>query len=221
MAQELRVCILASGGIDSSLLIHQALQESAEVHPLYIAFDFFWEPLELESLKKLLQKMATPSLKELLVSSVSYGEFFPEHWGYHTDQVPDRHAPDTEVLIPGRNLFLFSQGALHCHSQDLSEIWIGSLKGNPYPDAEPTFFVEMEQLLSKAWGRDLKIRAPFRHLSKWELVNQFPDFPYHLTVTCLRPQGDHHCGNCNKCEERRINFQKAGLRDPTHYLFNP
>lgn len=221
MPKKSRVCVLASGGIDSALLIQEALNQQREIYPLYVAFDFQWEPSELEILHRLLNRLRSTLLQPLRVFPIAYREFFPDHWGFHFQKVPDRHAPDTDVGIPGRNFLLFSQAAVYAHAQELSEIWIGSLKGNPYADADPVFFEQMENLTAQSLGRIIKIRAPFRNLAKWEIMSQFPDFPYSLTVTCLRPNGVLHCGNCNKCEERKKHFQKARLTDPTSYQFIP
>ena len=41
--------------------------------------------------------------------------------------------------------------------------------------------------------------------------------PLALTLSCMNPQGDRHCGRCSKCRERRDAFREAGVADPTDY----
>ena len=41
--------------------------------------------------------------------------------------------------------------------------------------------------------------------------------PLALTLSCMNPQGDRHCGRCSKCRERQDAFRVAGLPDPTEY----
>ena len=48
-----------------------------------------------------------------------------------------------------------------------------------------------------------RVEAPFRFLSKEEVVRRAGDLPWRLTFSCLSPRGLSPCGRCNKCEERR------------------
>jgi 7-cyano-7-deazaguanine synthase len=41
--------------------------------------------------------------------------------------------------------------------------------------------------------------------------------PLELTFSCMRPLDGRHCGDCNKCAERRKAFRDAGLPDRTPY----
>ena len=41
--------------------------------------------------------------------------------------------------------------------------------------------------------------------------------PRELTFSCLNPKGYEHCGDCNKCTERKKAFFAAGIFDKTKY----
>jgi 7-cyano-7-deazaguanine synthase in queuosine biosynthesis len=38
-----------------------------------------------------------------------------------------------------------------------------------------------------------------------------------LTFSCINPKGYEHCGDCNKCTERKKAFFAAGVFDKTRY----
>ena len=41
--------------------------------------------------------------------------------------------------------------------------------------------------------------------------------PLEFTFSCLNPKGYDHCGECNKCVERKKAFFAAGVFDKTRY----
>jgi 7-cyano-7-deazaguanine synthase len=45
--------------------------------------------------------------------------------------------------------------------------------------------------------------------------------PLELTLSCMQPEDERHCGRCSKCRERRDAFRDAGIVDPTPYLVTP
>lgn len=218
MAPPLKVCLLVSGGLESALLLHIALQQGREVYPLYVACGFFWEKHEMESLKNFLGNFANPALKKLTIQEKPLREIYPDLWAYHPEKFPDQNSPLGSVYLPGRNLTLLMEGSLFAQRHGLQEIWIGVLGKNPYPDATRKFFDEFENLQAQAFKTPIKIQAPFQSLRKSELIAKYPDFPYRFNVTCLRPQGFRHCGTCYKCSERRRAFREAELADPTDYF---
>lgn len=211
------VCVLLSGGVDSALLLHVALSRGLDVAPLFLRAGFIWEEAEAHWLRKLTAALASPSLKELKIVPADLSPVLPRNWALSGENTPDAESPDEAVYLPGRNLYLFSIGAIYCQSAGLEEIWIGSLKHNPFPDTSDAFFSSFEATCRAGLDRPVRIRAPFRDRDKTELIRQFPDFPYELSFSCIHPRGFLHCGSCNKCEERRRHLKEAGIRDKTKY----
>jgi 7-cyano-7-deazaguanine synthase len=164
-----------------------------------------------------LDALENPNVKPLTVLSVPTAEIYGDHWSLSGAGVPDADAPDEEVLIPGRNILLIGLTAVWCSTHGISRIAIGSLDGNPFPDATPEFFDSYSRALSIGLGRDLQIEAPFRNLHKEEIIKRFKDLPLELTLTCMAPRDGIHCGQCNKCRERQLAFQKAGVADRSVY----
>ena len=131
--------------------------------------------------------------------------------------VPGAEESDSSVYLPGRNILLISLAAVWCSTHDVSRIAIGSLAGNPFPDATPKFFSDFASALSSGLNHFIEVKAAFRGLHKCDIIKQFKHLPLESTLTCMSPRGLKHCGQCNKCRERQLGFEKAGVRDLADY----
>jgi 7-cyano-7-deazaguanine synthase len=120
--------------------------------------------------------------------------------------------------LPGRNILLISLAAVWGSTHDVSRVAIGSLGGNPFPDASPQFFETFGQVLGTGLGRKVLIEAPMRGLHKEDIIRRFRNLPLELTLTCMAPRNSRHCGQCNKCYERQKAFSEAAIIDRTVYL---
>ena len=211
-----KISVLASGGLDSSVLVAE-LAKAARVYPIYVKCGLKWEAMELSALRSFLDALKSPYVMPLTVLEVPTAALYGDHWSLSGARVPDADAPDAEVFIPGRNILLLGLAAVWCSTHGVLRIAIGSLDGNPFPDATPEFFETFSHALSLGLGRAIQIDAPFRGLHKEELIRRFAALPLELTLTCMAPAGGIHCGQCNKCRERQRAFQKAGVPDRTAY----
>jgi 7-cyano-7-deazaguanine synthase len=199
---KMKICVLTSGGVDSAVLLGRSLETSLTVYPLYIRCGLAWEKAELHWLRRLLQALHRPSLRPLTVLDVPVKPLYEGHWSLTGRRVPGYASRDAAVYLPGRNLLFLSHAAVFCARHGLSEVWLGTLKANPFPDASPDFFRLAARTASKALGRSLVFRAPFAGLPKRAVVEKGRELPLHLAFSCLSPRGLRPCGRCNKCAER-------------------
>jgi 7-cyano-7-deazaguanine synthase len=216
-----RVAVLASGGLDSAVLLADLAHEET-VFPVYVAAGLAWEERELRALRAYLDAIASASLQPLTVLEMpSRGLYGNTHWSV-TGEAPGYDEPDETVYIPGRNVLLIGVTAVWCALNAVDAIAIGSLDDNPFPDATPAFFEDYGRLLSGALDHPLQVIAPYRRQHKAEIIARFPELPLHLTLTCMAPAerdgATLHCGACNKCRERREAFAAAGVEDRTAYV---
>ncbi len=211
-----RVAVLASGGLDSAVLIAD-LTESAEVFPVYVACGLIWEDAERAALDAYLAALDRPNLRPLVSLSLPVGPLYGVHWSTTGVDVPDAASLANAVYLPGRNVLLIGLAAVWCSTHAVPTIAIGSLDENPFPDATPRFFADYATLLSAALDFPLAIVAPYRGLHKDELIRRHADLPLGLSLSCMQAQGGRHCGACNKCAERRDAFAAAGIADLTRY----
>jgi 7-cyano-7-deazaguanine synthase len=212
-----RIAVLASGGLDSSVLVADQAR-TAEVFPIYIQWGLAWEATERAALQAFLAALNNPAVRPLTILSVPIGAMYGNHWSVTGEGVPGLEEPDSAVFLPGRNVLLIGLTAVWCSTHEVSRIAIGSLGGNPFPDATPEFFRDFGRILSVGLSHGVQVEAPYRDLHKSEIIQRFSDLPLELTLTCMAPRGGKHCGRCNKCGERRLAFEQAGVPDRTAYL---
>jgi len=226
-----RIAVLASGGIDSTVLAFKLAQEGHQIYLVFVRAGHPWEEAELSALGKILKAMDErhpgnpynlygPKVLLLPMEDV----YRREDWSLSGKNVPDDRAPDAAVEILGRNIVLLSKTAIYCALEGIPAMAIGSLAGNPFPDASPEFFKLGSAWFNMGLRTKLEVLAPFRDLSKDRVIKIGVELgiPLEFTLTCNNPQQISsdawiHCGHCNKCAERARGFEKAGVEDKTLY----
>ena len=214
------VCVLTSGGLDSAVLV-ATLARGRRVHPLYVRSGLAWERAERRLLARFLATLRRRGacIAPLAEASVPVAALYGRrHWSISGRGVPGARAALSSNYLPGRNLLLVSVAAVYCERAGVGRIALALLRGNPYPDATPRFLRDVGRVASQALARRLVVQAPFRTLSKAEVVRLGRSLPLELTLSCARPRGLRHCGRCTKCAERRAAFSRAGVSDLTDYV---
>ncbi len=214
-----RIAVLASGGLDSSVLLAD-LAGSAEVFPIYVRKGLLWEDEEVRSLNAFITALHSPNVRGVTELCVPVERLYGDHWSLTGEGTPGADTADDAVFLPGRNVLLVSLAAIWCSTHGVSQIALGSLGGNPFPDATPEFFSNFAGVLSVALGHRISVTAPYRRAQKHTLIRDFKHLPLHLTLTCISPRDRLHCGVCNKCNERRMAFKHAEIEDITIYAGN-
>jgi len=209
--------LLFSGGIDSAILLEQLLVEGRRVQPIYVACGLRWESAELAAARRYLAAVDAPGIGPLVELSAPLAPLIGEHWGVElataANSVPGADSADAEVFLPGRNLLLIAPAAIWCQTRGIAELAIGTLAANPFADATGAFLRQMEHLLCLSHGQSIRLRQPLAECSKSEIIGRYRGLPLELTFSCLNPVEGRHCGQCNKCGERRSAFEAAGVED--------
>lgn len=212
------VCALVSGGLDSCVMLASLAQQYRKVYPVFIRQGLAWETAELNSLRRFLRTARVPH-QALTILHLPANDLYRSHWSTTGRRVPGARTADEAVYLPGRNLMLLSKAAVFCALHKIDTIAVGSLGHNPFPDATPVFFREFATAASEALDFRIKISAPFRTLTKEQVVRRGLrlKLPLHLSFSCIAPKNGLHCGRCNKCAERQKAFRNAGVEDVTRY----
>jgi 7-cyano-7-deazaguanine synthase len=211
------VAVLVSGGVDSAVLTAELLRQGAAVHPIYVRFGMAWERAEEAHLRRYLDTLPAPRRHPLVVLEMPVAPVYDAHWSLSGQDVPDERTPDDAVYLPGRNLLLLTPPSVWCALHDVHVIALGTLKGNPFPDATDTFFATFSALARRGMEIDLEVVTPFAGLVKTDVIELGRGLALEHTFSCIDPQDDRHCGRCNKCFERRSAFRNAAIDDRTDY----
>jgi 7-cyano-7-deazaguanine synthase len=218
MGEREKVCVLASGGLDSSVSICELAREYDKVHPVFIRSGFVWESVELNWLKKFLAAAPLPNLQPLKMLDSPMNDVYGAHWSTTGDGVPDYEAAVDSNYLPGRNIVLLAKAAVYCVINHITTMALAPLHANPFPDSTPEFFQNYERLLNQGLHAHLRIITPYLHLTKSQVIQRGQHWPLGLTFSCIAPRDGHHCGACTKCAERQQAFHEAGVKDPTIYV---
>lgn len=227
-----RAAVLFSAGLDSAVLLADALaaarlapEASAKVAAIYISVGFAWEEEERAMAARLFASAPFAGAMEppVTLSFDMRDVFPPTHWAVR-GQPPAFDTPDEDVYLDGRNVILLAKAAVYlAHARTPARLLLGTLAGNPFPDATPAFFDATSRALSLGLGTPIAIAAPFAALHKSDVIRRGLELgvPLELTLSCMQPKDGLHCGQCSKCRERRDAFREAGVEDPTSYRHTP
>lgn len=212
-----RVAVLASGGLDSCVLLHELAKRYPAVFPVYIKSGLFWETVELSWLKKFLRAVNHPAIRPVAVMDMPTKDLYGKHWSVTGRDTPGYHAAVDSNYLPGRNLLLLAKTAVYCALNDIATVALALLEGNPFPDSRPAFLGALARAVSEGLRLDLRIITPFLGCSKADVIRKGRALPLELSFSCLSPVGRIHCGRCTKCAERQAAFGQAGVPDKTRY----
>lgn len=212
------LAVLVSGGLDSAVLVGEAVQTQSAVTPLFVQCGLAWETAELSYLRRFLTTVAAPTLRPLVLLQLPVTDLYGEHWSLTGRDVPDAASEDEAVFLPGRNVLLLAKAMLWCHLHGVPVLAQGLLQGNPFPDATNEFYQVYEAVVNQAVAGTVRLVRPYATLNKVDVVRRGAGLPLEWTFSCIRPRGGLHCGRCNKCAERQHAFAAAGVSDPTKYL---
>ena len=221
-SEPVTTAVLFSAGLDSAVLLAHAaaVTPGAAVQPVYVSVGLAWERDELAMAERLFAS-CTLAARVLPIKTLRFSMldvYPPAHWAVR-GEAPGSDTPDADVYIDGRNVVLLSKAAVFMARAGIARVMLGTLQDNPFPDASPEFFDAMGRALSIGLAAPIGIEAPFAHMRKSEVIRRGRALgvPLELTMSCMQPEGEWHCGRCSKCRERRVGFREAEEPDPTGY----
>ena len=172
-----------------------------------------WEDAEARAIARLL---ASPPfvgrVAPVVTLSVDASDIYPAtHWAIRGTP-PAYDTPDEDVYLEGRNIVLISKAAVLCARLKIEQLAIGTLAGNPFPDATPEFLDAISRAMSLGLARPFRVVAPLSHFHKEDVVRlgRSLGVRLELTLSCMNPALDGSpCGRCSKCRERDDAFRVA------------
>lgn len=224
-----RALVLTSGGIDSTVVLAQALQENRECFAL--TFDYCQRHrLELRSAEAIADHYKVPHKvvkidPSLFSNSSLTSDIEVVERSRDLNSIASGGVPST--YVPGRNTLFIAHAISLAESLEAQEIYLGMNANDhaPYPDCRPAYVEAYQHLINLATKQALegtapKLLAPLIYKSKIEIVKlgKSLQIPFEATLSCYDPGSlKNHCGTCDACTIRKNAFLQADVKDPTLY----
>lgn len=139
------------------------------------------------------------------------------------DAIPEGHYADDNMkstVVPFRNGIMLSIAAGIAESHNLKYVMMANHGGDHaiYPDCRPTFVEAMSKATQEGTYPGIQILAPYTDITKADIAmkGKALGIDYTKTWSCYKG-GEHHCGKCGTCVERREALAAAGIADETIY----
>jgi 7-cyano-7-deazaguanine synthase len=199
------------------VLIVEKCRVTGHAVPVMIEAGHAWEAAERAALGRFLAAIGDARIAPLRTLALPMGDVYGAHWSMTGVGGPRWDDPDERPSCAAATRLLAKTMVLAALS-GWPTLALGSLAGNPFPDATPEFFADLAAMCAKALRAPLTIVTPFRGLRKDEVIRRGLGLPLELTLSCARPTAAGvHCGDCSKCRERIEAFRAAGMVDRTRY----
>lgn len=208
----MRALALLSGGLDSTVALWWALEESYDVQALTL--DYFKRP---PPEKEAAQRIAEEAGTELVEVELPWLRELEDPPHPLLDNAGLEDAP--EGYVPARNPILYAIAGHFAEILDADRIVGGHNGVDPerFPDASPDFFEDFASILgdSLVTDPDLEILQPLIGMDKAEVVKAGIELgaPLELCWSCYE-LGPEPCGECPSCRARTAAFRKAGVPEP-------
>jgi len=176
----------------------------------------YWEPVELEHLRRFLDAVHRPALQRLpswtCPSATCYGRTgaWTGRWAY---PMPTRRMS----RIPARpQRPLLAKAILWCHLHGVAAVALAPLEGNPFPDATPPSSTPMRPWSTRPSAARARPLRPYHGLARVDVLRRRRDLHW-----STRSRASARCAGCtaagDKCAERPPRLRRAACPDRTPY----
>ena len=188
----MKAVVLFSGGIDSTVVLYEALSAGYDVTAL--SFNYGQRHVtELEHARSTAARLKIPH------------HIQPVSLSYVKSPLLDGDAhKEGNMYVPARNTLFLSFALALCESVGATNIFIGANADDfaGYPDCRPVYMKAFKDLANLAGlQRGYQIHAPLINLSKQEIVKRGHELgvDFDSTSSCYAPLSGQPCNVCDAC----------------------
>lgn len=190
---------LFSGGLDSTVLLFDLLDQKCDVHCVMFDYGQAHRNRELSAARNVMQML---------------NFYSKEKQQYHEIKLPNMGGStltggNGSKVVPNRNAILISTAVALAVTAKAEAVTIACNKDDAadFPDCRPEFIAAMNAA-AKAAGTGVEVCAPYVTLPKSEIVQigRRLNVDLQATWSCYKG-GFNECGECDACKQRR----KAGV----------
>ena len=212
-------CVLIlSGGMDSVTLLYDYQERIS----LAVSFDYGsnHNKRELPFAALHCQRLG---IEHLIIPLSFMGQYFNSSLLSGDDAIPDGNYAEENMrstVVPFRNGIMLSVAVGLAESRNLKFVMMANHGGDHtiYPDCRPEFVDAFDAAARAGTYIGVGLLSPYCNLTKGQIAMRGRELgiDYSETWSCYRG-GEHHCGRCGTCRERREALAEAGINDNTKY----
>ena len=210
--------IVVSGGMDSITLLYDRKDYIA----LAVTFDYGsnHNAREIPFARLHCERLGIPYI---VIPLDFMHNYFKSSLLEGADAIPDGHYAEENMkstVVPFRNGIMLSIAVGLAESKGLKRVLIANHGGDHsiYPDCRPEFVKAMDATAQAGTYNHVRIEAPYTHITKTDIARKGKELgiDYAETWSCYKG-GEHHCGKCGTCVERKEALSEAAITDTTIY----
>lgn len=210
--------IVLSGGMDSVTLLY----DYRDVVALAVTFDYGsnHNAREIACARLHCERLG---IEHIVIPLAFVAQYFKSSLLSGADAIPEGNYDDENMkstVVPFRNGIMLAVACGIAESRDLRRVMLANHFGDHaiYPDCRRDFVDAMSEAMRCGTYCGVTVFAPYTDITKADIARRgaLLGIDYAETYSCYKG-GEHHCGRCGTCRERREALAVAGIADPTLY----
>ena len=210
--------IILSGGMDSVTLLYDYQDRIA----LAISFDYGsnHNAREIPFARLHCERLG---IEHLVIPLQFMAQYFESSLLQGAEAIPEGHYADENMkstVVPFRNGIMLSVAVGMAESRGLQYVMMANHGGDHtiYPDCRPEFVKAFSEAAQAGTFVGIRLLSPYTNITKADIARRGKalGLDYSETWSCYKG-GEHHCGKCGTCVERREALAEAGIEDTTEY----
>ncbi|MBQ4900312.1 7-cyano-7-deazaguanine synthase [Paenibacillus sp. Marseille-P2973] len=198
--QKFDALLMASGGLDSTVMAYWLKKQGKSVLPLFIDYGQHFKEEEFNTLQKVIPEEFKKDIRvvrvgDIYINSNSRMINEPDLWNEEVEA--------DDLYLPYRNLLFLSIASSLAQTEGIAEVYSAFINSNHAKeiDCSKSFFDQLGTLL-EGYG-SVKVCMPFRDYSKLEVAQLGLELkvPIAITYSC-QASSKFHCGVCPNCVDR-------------------
>ena len=162
-------------------------------------------------------------IEHIVIPLAFVAKYFKSSLLSGADAIPEGNYDDANLkstVVPFRNAVMLAGACGIAESRDLRRVMLANHFGDHaiYPDCRRDFVDAMSEAMRCGTYCGVTVFAPYTDITKADIARRgaLLGIDYAETYSCYKG-GEHHCGRCGTCRERREALAEAGIDDPTVY----
>ena len=210
--------IIVSGGMDSVTLLCEYKDRIA----VGVSFDY-GSNHNAREIPFARQHCEILGIEHIVIDLAFMPKYFKSSLLDGADAIPEGHYADDNMkstVVPFRNGIMLSIAAGIAESRGLKYVMMANHGGDHtiYPDCRQEFVNAMSEATKAGTFPGIEILAPYTGITKADIARRGKalGIDYSKTWSCYKG-GEHHCGKCGTCMERKEAMRDASIVDTTIY----